>query len=66
MRLIKIKATSRTEAAKKAWELKSKDWLKKMNPKVTSIRRISLNVNDPNSPGNIAASRLPPIEVYRD
>jgi hypothetical protein len=33
---------------------------------MTTIRRVSLNVSDPNSPSNAAASRLPAIEVYKD
>jgi hypothetical protein len=63
---VKVKATSRIDAAKKAWDLKGKMWLKKMNPKSTSVRRISLNVNDPFSTGKVPASRLPVIEVFRD
>jgi len=62
--VVEIDATSRTEAAKEAWEIKSDEWLNKMNPRQTTRRVVSLHVNDPKAGVGGHAERLRPIRVY--
>ncbi len=59
-----VPASSRTEAAQKAWQLKGEEWLQRMNSKVTTVRKVSLHVNDPIS--KTLATRLIPILVYKE
>jgi hypothetical protein len=66
--VLAVSATSRIEAAKIAWEENKNRWLPLMNPKQTSVRRISLFVNDPKAVGTGGGNpgRILPIEVYKD
>ena len=73
--VVRIKASSRREAANKVWAKKGKEWLEKMNPKETSKRIVSLAVDEPSAAsydrgkkymGGGAASRLMPVKVYEE
>lgn len=64
-----VKAENRTAAAHKAWMLYGKNWLKGMVPKQTSVRYVSLDVNDPQAEKGHELSnlgRLPSIRVYTE
>ena len=67
--VVTVKADNRTNAAHKAWLLFGNDWLSKMNAKQTSVRHISLDVNDPVAERGKELSnigRLPSIRVYTE
>ena len=64
--VVHIRSISRTEAAKKAWKKHYHNWLPLMNPKQTTIRIISLYVNDPKIGTSGNMTRLSPIKVYQD
>jgi hypothetical protein len=67
--IVMVKALNRPDAAHKAWLLFGNDWLSKMSPKQTSVRYISLDVNDPLAERGKALSnigRLPAIRVYSE
>lgn len=62
--VIKIKASSRTDAATKVWQLYGTEWLKLMGPKQTSVRIVSLHVSSPKAGVGGILGRLYPIKVY--
>ena len=67
--IVKVKAETRTAAAHKVWGLYGKNWLKQMVPKQTSVRHISLDVNDPESEKGLELSnlgRMPAIRVFSE
>ena len=64
--VVKEKATSRPEAAQKAWTKHGPRWLPLLTPKQTTVRRISLYVNEPLAGTGGKLGRLGPIEVYAD
>jgi len=67
--VVKVKAENRTDAAHKAWLLFGNDWISQMNPKQTSVRHISLDVNDPQTERGKELSnlgRMMAIRVYTE
>jgi len=66
LEVVKITATSRSEAASKAWQKHGNKWLSMMNPQVTTKRIVSLYVNSPDAGVGGTLGRLSTIEVYRD
>ena len=65
---VKVKAESRTEAAKLAWEVYGETWLEEMGPCITGAtkRKISLYVNEPSAGVGGILGRLSPIQVYEE
>jgi hypothetical protein len=63
---VRVKAETRTAAAHKAWELYGSNWIKKMIPKQTSVRKVSLDVDEPSAGTGGALGRLIPIQVYSE
>lgn len=59
-----VPAKSRADAARKAWEARGEEWLGLMGPKQTSVRRVSLHVDEPGTTHTMG--RLMPITVYRE
>jgi len=65
---VKVKANSRTEAAKIAWKAYGKSWLQEMGPCMTGARKriISLHVNEPSAGVGGLLGRLSSIRVYEE
>ena len=65
---VRVKAYSRTEAAKLAWEACGESWLKEMGPCMTGAtkRIISLHVNEPSAGVGGIIGRLSSIKVYEE
>jgi len=61
---VKVKAGSPSEAARVAWKSKGDEWLQKMGPPKTRVRKVSLNVSQPGIGPTGFAGRLPPILVH--
>jgi hypothetical protein len=59
-----VPAKSRADAARKAWAVRGEEWLGLMGPKQTSVRRVSLHVDEPGTTHTMG--RLVPITVYRE
>ena len=63
--VVGIRASSRTEAATKAWEKYGKGWRRNM-VKQASRLIVSLHINDPNLERGGLVGRLTPIKVYEE
>ena len=65
---VKVKANSRTEAAKLVWESHGKGWLQEMGPSMTGAtkRKVSLHVNEPSAGVGGIIGRLSSIRVYEE
>ena len=61
--MAKVKAVSRTEAAKKVWADKEVEWTKGMLPPNRLGRHVSLNVDMPGDPSQGLLGRLSPVRV---
>lgn len=64
--VVQVEATSRTEAAKMAWELNCGRWLREMTEgySTTLGRKVSLHVNSPKAGVGGKIGRLTAILVY--
>jgi hypothetical protein len=63
--VVGVRASSRTEAAEKAWARHGKRWRRHMH-KPASKLIVCLHVNDPDAGRGGLASRLHPVKVYEE
>lgn len=65
--VVRVRASSRTEAAKKAWSENGARWLQKMKPNTSRLgRKVSLHVNEPRAGVGGLLGRLATITVYKE